>query len=127
MAVRCAVPWQLASLTRGVGLLTRHLGLEVHAVAEVAVLNAGGWGTALACVLAQTGHSVTLWARRPALAAELEARRENAAYLPGIAIPPQVTPTASLTQAVRGRNIVVITAISRGLDALARELAPLAV
>ena len=49
-------------------------------MSEVAVLNAGGWGTALACVLASRGHAVRLWTRRPALADELRATRQNAAY-----------------------------------------------
>ncbi|MCG1055790.1 NAD(P)-dependent glycerol-3-phosphate dehydrogenase [Mycetohabitans sp. B5] len=54
---------------------------------KVAVLGAGAWGTALASHLAQR-HDTLLWARDPALVADLAAVRENRRYLPGIALDP---------------------------------------
>ena len=53
---------------------------------RVAVLGAGSWGTALAAA-ASRRHPTVLWARNPAQAADMAARRENARYLPGIALP----------------------------------------
>jgi glycerol-3-phosphate dehydrogenase (NAD(P)+) len=94
-------------------------------VTEVAVLNAGGWGTALACVLAGRGRAVTLWARRPELAVELTRLRENPAYLPGVALPAGVTPTADLAAAIESAPVIVVAAPMRGLRVLARQLAPL--
>jgi len=94
-------------------------------LADLAVLNAGGWGTALACVLAGRGHHVTLWARRPEAAAALREKRENTAYLPGVTLPPSVEPTADLRAAVAGRTAVILASTSRGLRALARDLKPL--
>jgi glycerol-3-phosphate dehydrogenase (NAD(P)+) len=91
----------------------------------IAVLNAGGWGTALAVLLARSGHSVTLWARRPEAAARLRAERENRAYLPGIQIPPEVEVTPELEVALRGRGVVVVAVISRFMRSIAREIAPL--
>src|SRR4051794_40453367 len=76
-------------------------------MARVAVLNAGGWGTALASVLAARGHAVTLWARRPELATELAVRRENPAYLPGVRLPASVTPTADLATALADCRVVL--------------------
>jgi glycerol-3-phosphate dehydrogenase (NAD(P)+) len=94
-------------------------------VANVAVLNAGGWGTALACVLAGRGHQVALWARRPALAAELARERTNTAYLPGVVLPAAVVPTADLAAAVAACPVVLVAAPTRGLRELGRSLAPL--
>jgi glycerol-3-phosphate dehydrogenase (NAD(P)+) len=94
-------------------------------VTDVAVLNAGGWGTALACLLARRGHDVTLWARRPEQAAALDRERENATYLPGVPIPGTVTPTADLAAAVAARAAVLVAAPVRGLRELGRRLAPL--
>ncbi len=94
-------------------------------MAEVAVLNAGGWGTALACVLASRGHAVRLWARRPELAEELRITRRNSVYLPGVELPAGIEPTADLPGAVAGRGVVLVVPPSRGLVELSRRLAPL--
>jgi glycerol-3-phosphate dehydrogenase (NAD(P)+) len=94
-------------------------------VAEVAVLNAGGWGTALAVVLARAGHAVRLWARRPEQAAALAAARVNEAYLPGVSLPDAVLPTNDLGAAVAGCAAVVVVPISAALQELARRVSPL--
>lgn len=53
----------------------------------VAVLGAGAWGTALACVLADAGRPVWLWGRDEAQRRQLRSLRENRRYLPGIPLP----------------------------------------
>ena len=55
---------------------------------SVAILGAGAWGTALAVHLARARESpgVRLWARDAAQASALAATRENARYLPGVAV-----------------------------------------
>src|SRR5262245_30641381 len=64
-------------------------------MANFAVLGSGGWGTAIAVLLAgKPGHSVTLWSARPETAIELQTRRENVRQLRGVAIPPSVVITA---------------------------------
>lgn len=60
---------------------------------RIGVVGAGAWGTALAQVAA-AGGPVTLWARSPDLAMAIAATRENAAYLPGIALLPAIETTA---------------------------------
>tara|TARA_R110000851_G_scaffold37035_2_gene95931 strand:+ start:535 stop:1491 length:957 start_codon:yes stop_codon:yes gene_type:complete len=59
----------------------------------ILICGAGAFGTALAVTLAQNGP-VTLWARDAAQAAEMQATRENARRLPGIALPDSVTVTS---------------------------------
>ena len=56
-------------------------------MAKIAVLGAGGWGTALASMLHQHARSVVLWARRPEFTRELLDLRENRDYLPGVPLP----------------------------------------
>src|SRR5207244_8875381 len=90
----------------------------------IAVINAGGWGTALAVVLARAGYSVSLWARRAEVADRLTAERENEAYLPGVRIPAEVEVTGDLAMAVGGRSVVVVAVISRYMRSIARQLAP---
>jgi glycerol-3-phosphate dehydrogenase (NAD(P)+) len=80
---------------------------KVGDLSAAAVIGAGSWGTALAKVLADKGHAVTLWGRDAAQLAELDARRENAKYLPGAKLPPSLTTTPDLAAAVRDKPFVV--------------------
>ena len=93
---------------------------------RIAILNAGGWGTALAVMLANRGYDVVLWARRPEAAEELSRKRQNEPYLPGITIPDAVQITPSLEAALSGRDVIGVVTISAALRALAQRLAPLA-
>ncbi len=54
------------------------------------IFGAGAFGTALAISLAQNGP-VTLWARDPDHAAEMQASRQNARRLPGVSLPDMIT------------------------------------
>lgn len=92
---------------------------------KIAVIGAGGWGTALAAVLGENNHRVALWARSPAVAAELAATRRNPRYLPDAVLPAGVACTADLAAAADGAAIVIIAAPSHTVRATAAALAPL--
>ena len=91
-------------------------------MARVAVLGAGAWGTALAIQAARAGHAVTLWARDPARAAEIAAVRENARYLPGVALPPQVVVTADTGAALADARLILLVVPSQHLRATLARL-----
>src|SRR4030081_2063478 len=63
--------------------------------AHLAVVNAGGWGTALSVLLANAGQQVRLWCRRGELADEIAQCHENRVYLPGVTVPAAVQTTSS--------------------------------
>ncbi|SHG06453.1 NAD(P)H-dependent glycerol-3-phosphate dehydrogenase [Streptoalloteichus hindustanus] len=86
-------------------------------VGRVAVLGAGSWGTAFAKVLADAGRDVVLWARRAAVADEIQERRENSGYLPGIRLPDALRATSDPLAAVRGADAVVLAVPSQTLRA----------
>jgi glycerol-3-phosphate dehydrogenase (NAD(P)+) len=88
------------------------------------VLGAGSWGTALALHLTRAGHEVRLWARDPALADEINARRVNAVYLPDITLPEGVEATNALADAVRGRDLIVSAIPSHGCRHVIRSAVP---
>ena len=44
---------------------------------KIAVMGSGGWGTALALVLLENGHEVTLWSYREEESTILREKREN--------------------------------------------------
>jgi len=85
---------------------------------RAAVLGAGGFGTALAVHLARLHHPVRLWARDPALAAEMTRRSANATYLPDIAFPAGVEATALLDRALEGADLVICAVPSHGVRAV---------
>ena len=89
---------------------------------KIAVVGAGSWGTALALVLARKGLKTTLWCRRRELEEEIKETRQNSYYLPQIHIPPQVTPTSDLEEAVRGCQVVVLSVPSQAVRELGRRL-----
>lgn len=90
----------------------------------ITVLGAGAWGTTLAWMVARQGRRVRLWARRPELAAQLAASRENVDYLPGIELPETIEITGDLELALREAPWVILAVPSHGLRAVAERLAP---
>jgi len=90
----------------------------------VTVLGAGSWGTALAVHLGRVGHDVRLWARDEALAREMETRRANAVYLPDVTLPPSVSVTPSIVDALQATQLVVAAIPSHGCRAVIKSAAP---
>ena len=91
---------------------------------KVAVFGAGSWGTAFSIVLADAGNDVTIWARREEVAETINERRENAEYLPGIELPPQVSATHDVEKAAHGADLVVLATPSQSLRVNLTEWAP---
>jgi glycerol-3-phosphate dehydrogenase (NAD(P)+) len=102
----------------------------------IAVLGAGAWGTAAACVLAGAPeHEVVLWARETEHARAIGAARENRRYLPGVVLPAKLAVVDDFDAAIaaaRARDgLIVIATTVAGLaptiDRLAgrRPLPPL--
>ena len=77
----------------------------------VAVMGAGAWGTALAKVIVDAGGpeaEVTLWARRSAIAEQINTTRYNSDYLPGTLLPPGIRATADAEDALSGATTVLL-------------------
>jgi len=89
---------------------------------KLAVLGGGSWGTALSAHLARSGHGVRLWLRNPAIARDINQRRENTVYLPGIALPAGMEATTDLGEAVAGVETVFVVIPSGFCRAIYREL-----
>lgn len=74
-----------------------------------AILGSGGWGTALAILLAQKpGNAVRLWSAHAETAEQLLLHRENRRQLPGAAIPPSVHITADPAEATVNADAWII-------------------
>jgi len=76
---------------------------------RITLLGDGGWGTALACLLAENGHLPTLWGVFPEITEEIRRARENRKFLPGVRIPASVRLTNDLEEAFKDAQIVVFS------------------
>jgi glycerol-3-phosphate dehydrogenase (NAD(P)+) len=90
---------------------------------NVTVLGAGAWGTALAKLLREAGHEVTLWAHDPAHLAALRETGVNERHLPGVRLPGGLRYAEDAAQAVRGAGEVIVAVPSRAFRPVAATLA----
>lgn len=87
---------------------------------KVSVLGSGGWGTALAMLLRDNGHQVSLWSRRQEQTDLLQKERNNP-KLPGVRLPKDLKYTSDLT-CVRDQEVVVIATPSYAVRETARKI-----
>ena len=90
---------------------------------KIAVMGSGGWGTALAMVLLENGHDVTLWSYTQEESAVLREKRENP-MLKGVPLPEKLHLTWD-AGCVRDCGIVVLATPSFAVRTTARSIAPL--
>jgi len=89
---------------------------------KAAVLGSGGWGTALAMVLCDNGHEVTLWSHNPEKAEKMALTRENP-LLKGVRLPDSLTVTSNLS-AVSESALVVSASPSFAVRSTMGQAAP---
>ena len=90
---------------------------------RVAVIGAGSWGTTVAHLCAHNAPTV-LYARDPAVAGAIESAGENARYLPGRGLHPELRATADIGEAAAGADAVVMAVPSHGFRDALRLLRP---
>lgn len=90
----------------------------------VALFGAGSWGTALAMQLARNGSIVNLWGHHAEHIDSLISTNENAAYLPGIALGPNIRPTASIEGCLQAADVVLIAIPSKAFRVFLQSLKP---
>jgi glycerol-3-phosphate dehydrogenase (NAD(P)+) len=78
-------------------------------VKKIAIIGAGGWGTALAIVLGRSRvpHRIALWVREPEILESLKSEGQNPVFLPGFTIPPETEITGEFSEALAEADLVV--------------------
>ncbi len=92
-------------------------------IKRVAILGAGGMGTALAVLLDRRGKSVQLWSRTPERAAAMAGSRENSRHLPGVALPESIAITPNACDATAAADLIIVAIPSSCLRATLATLA----
>ena len=94
-------------------------------MAKVSVLGSGGWGTAVAVMLSNNGHDVTLWSFLESEMIDLAKYHENKPFLPGIKIPENIKLTSKLSEC-SDVDIAVIATPSHGVRSVAKNFSQFA-
>jgi glycerol-3-phosphate dehydrogenase (NAD(P)+) len=89
---------------------------------KIAVLGDGGWGTALALLLAGQGLTVRLWGAFPQYVEEVRKKRENRKFLPGFKIPENVLPSSDIHEACLKSDLIVLAAPSQFMRSVIQKI-----
>ena len=93
-------------------------------MANVGIMGAGSWGTALALLLHKNGHQVTVWSISEEEVEMLSERREHVSKLPGVKIPEDMAFTTDMEQAAKGKDLIVLAVPSPFTRSTARKMNP---
>lgn len=92
--------------------------------AQVAVLGAGSWGTALAVSLARKGVRTALWGRDRAQIEQMAQQRRNSRYLAQIEFPVGLFPEADIAKAIGGASQILLVVPSSAFRATLQLIGP---
>jgi glycerol-3-phosphate dehydrogenase (NAD(P)+) len=88
---------------------------------RIAIVGAGGWGTALSRLWAGKGWDVVLWGNQPTRIEQLRSTRINDNYLPGVKLPNSVRLTSELKDCASA-DLIVFATPSTALRTIANRL-----
>ena len=77
-------------------------------MAKIGVIGAGSWGTALALLMHNNGHQVTIWSIIGAEVEMLRTKRQHETKLPGVLLPEAIEITGNLEEAMSGKDVLIL-------------------
>ncbi|MFZ0759752.1 MAG: NAD(P)H-dependent glycerol-3-phosphate dehydrogenase [Candidatus Sulfotelmatobacter sp.] len=94
-------------------------------MSRIAIVGAGAWGTALSIVLGRKQtHQLRLWAHEKDVCQTMARQRVNQKFLPGLRIPPCVSPCTDLVEVLDGAAILVSAMPSQHCRSLFERMRP---
>ena len=93
-------------------------------MASISIIGAGSWGTALAVLLNNNGHDVTIWSILPDEVEMLQKEREHKSKLPGVKLDPAIRITGDLQASLSAPDVVVLAVPSPYTRSTAASMKP---
>jgi glycerol-3-phosphate dehydrogenase (NAD(P)+) len=75
--------------------------------AQIAVLGAGAWGTAIAKVIAEKEKDVVIWSFEEQTRDDINQNRRNSRFLPDVELPATIKSTVDIEEAAEGRQFLI--------------------
>ena len=92
-------------------------------MAEIGIIGAGGWGGALAWLLQNNGHQVTMYSVIESEIEMLKTTHENKDKLPGVILQDEMIFTSDLEEAIVGKDVLVMAVPSVFVRSTAKNMA----
>ncbi|MCI8357526.1 MAG: NAD(P)H-dependent glycerol-3-phosphate dehydrogenase [Lachnospiraceae bacterium] len=93
-------------------------------MADISIIGAGSWGTALALLLYHNGHRVTVWSIMEQEIEMLRKEHEHKDKLPGVKLPEDMVFTTDLEAAVTGKDVLVLAVPSPYTRSTSHNMSP---
>ena len=93
-------------------------------MASIGVIGAGSWGTALAVLLHNNGHQVTIWSCIQEEVQLLNEKRMHTSKLPGVVLAEEIVITGDLEQTLCEKDVLVMAVPSAFVRSTCKQIAP---
>jgi len=103
------LPWGCFTYPHNVSLRIIYIySIMIVMDGKIAVLGAGAWGTTVAKVIADKGKKVIIWCLEEATRDDINIRRMNSRYLPGVTLPENLEATSDIGEAAQDRDFMIL-------------------
>ncbi len=93
-------------------------------MADISIIGAGSWGTALAVLLHNNGHKITVWSIMESEIEMLKREHEHKEKLPGVKLPEDMVFTTNLEETVQNKDVLVLAVPSPYTRDTSHSMAP---
>ncbi len=91
---------------------------------KIGAIGAGSWGTTLANLLADNGHTVDLWVREDDVYEQIKNTRINETFLPGMKLVDTLNPVKTFEEALKDKDIIMMVVPSHVYRIVLEQLKP---
>ncbi|HUX38962.1 MAG TPA: NAD(P)H-dependent glycerol-3-phosphate dehydrogenase [Rectinemataceae bacterium] len=89
---------------------------------RIGVIGAGAWGSAIAKVLAECGHDVSLWANEADVVESVNLSHENGRFLPGVTLPESLRADGDPLAVATAKDLIILAVPSPFLMKVVRRI-----